>query len=92
VIKESLRLYTSNCPPMERLAPKGFSVNQIVVPEGTVVAVPQYVAHRAVEVYGQDAETFRPERWLEADSITARVMERNFLAVSLHSPFQGAFD
>lgn len=49
---------------------------------------PQYAVHREREVYGDDAETFKPERWLEADEKTMREMERNFLAVSnFMSPF-----
>ncbi|KAI0197963.1 cytochrome P450 [Astrocystis sublimbata] len=81
VIKESLRLYSSNSPPMERVVPEsGMSFNGHHIPGGTIVSVPQYVVHRDTAVYGEDAHIFRPERWLEADEPTLRLMERNFLA------------
>jgi cytochrome P450 len=31
------------------------------------VAVNVWVAHANREVFGEDAEAFRPERWMEAD-------------------------
>lgn len=83
VIKESLRVYSSNSPPMERVVPpSGMTANGHHIPEGTIVSVPQFVAHRDVEVYGKDALDFRPERWLEADEASLKKMEHNFLAVS----------
>jgi cytochrome P450 len=57
-------------------------VNQYSTPEGTVLGIPQYVAHRDQAVYGADAEDFRPERWLETDDIALRAMEQNFMTVS----------
>lgn len=39
-----------------------------------------WVAARDKTVYGADAYTFRPERWLEASTEELKIMERNFLA------------
>ncbi|KAL8788070.1 MAG: hypothetical protein Q9195_007484 [Heterodermia aff. obscurata] len=81
VIKESLRLYTSNCPPMERVVPhEGLHANGHFIPKGTVVSVAHYVTHRDRRVFGDDAEIFRPERWLEADPSALKRMEHNFMA------------
>lgn len=82
VIKECLRLHTSNCPPMERVVPSsGMKANGYYIPEGTVVSVAHYVTHRDPEVFGEDACQFRPERWLEADPSRLKRMENSFLAV-----------
>jgi cytochrome P450 len=85
VIKESLRLYTPNTMPMERVAPYGFFVDGHLIPAKTVVSIHPYMTHRDPQVYGEDATLFRPERWLEADNSSAKLMERNFLVVSPHS-------
>jgi hypothetical protein len=37
------------------------------VPGGTSVGCSPYIVHRQKEAYGEDAEDFRPERWIEAD-------------------------
>lgn len=44
-----------------------------------------WVAARDKATYGIDAYEFRPERWLEADETQLKMMDRNFLAVSLRS-------
>ena len=83
VIKESLRLHTSNCPPMERVVPPpGLLAKGYFLPAGTIVSIPYYAAHRNTQVYGPDANVFRPERWLDADPDTLKLMDRSFLAVS----------
>jgi hypothetical protein len=52
------------------------------VPEGTVVGVNGWVTHFDKKVFGEDAEFFRPERWLEADEEKVRMMNKNMVAVS----------
>lgn len=82
MIKECLRLYTSNCPPLERIVPSpGIEANGYYIPEGTVVSVAHHVTHIDPEVFGEDAGLFRPERWLEGDPPTLKRMENSFMAV-----------
>lgn len=37
----------------------------VLVPEGTPMAYSVYTLHRRPDLYGMDAECFRPERWDE---------------------------
>ena len=84
VIKEALRVHTSNSPPIERVVPAGgLNVNGYFVKEGTVLGIPQHLAHRDRAVFGADAEQFRPERWLEADEAAIKSMDQNFMTVSI---------
>ncbi|KAL9085052.1 MAG: hypothetical protein Q9165_007793 [Trypethelium subeluteriae] len=47
--------------------PEGLEVGGHVIPEGSVVGMSAWVVHKDKEVYGEDAEAFRPDRWLEGD-------------------------
>ncbi|MBE3043354.1 cytochrome P450 [Candidatus Bathyarchaeota archaeon] len=66
VVRECLRLYPGNCFPQERYVPAGGLTlpDGSFVPEGTAVGFNAYVLHRNKQVWGEDAEEFRPERWL----------------------------
>lgn len=48
----------------------------------TVVGINSWVAHSNKEVFGADADIFRPERWLESEEIVKR-REAYFMAVSI---------
>lgn len=69
VIREALRLVPGNLFPQERYVPAGGLTlpDGQFVPEGTVVGFSAYVMHRNKTVWGEDAEQFRPERWLPGD-------------------------
>ncbi|TVY30969.1 Cytochrome P450 monooxygenase [Lachnellula hyalina] len=47
--------------------PNGLS--PVFVPKGTLVAYSTYVMHRRKDVYGADAEEFRPERWAPEEGL-----------------------
>ncbi|KAI1419611.1 cytochrome P450 [Xylaria sp. FL1777] len=75
VIKEGLRFY----PPVIGLGSKqvpegGDVINGYYVPEGTQIGMNFFGLMRSKEIWGPDADTFRPERWLEADVDQARRM------------------
>lgn len=66
VIKEGLRVF----PPVTGLMPTfvppgGDVIRGIPVPEGTEIGWSAFGVQHSKDVYGVDAETFRPERWLE---------------------------
>lgn len=66
-IKEGLRIW----PPLQALnsklsPPGGEGVNGVFIPGGIEVCHNAYTTQRRPEIYGADADTFRPERWLEA--------------------------
>lgn len=80
-IKEGLRMHPAVGLLLERVVPAGGAqVGDHFLPAGTIVGMNPWVAARDKTTYGADADSFRPERWLEADEARLRMMERNFLA------------
>lgn len=77
-VKESLRLNS----------PVGFGIPRYVPPGGANIAgrwfpggykvqVNLNVIHRDKEIFGDDADVFRPERWIEADADTLKRMNKH---------------
>ena len=82
-MKEAMRLHPAVGQLLERVVPSGgATLSGVWLPEGTIVGVNPWVPSRDKPVYGKDSNEFRPERWLEADAATLKLMDRNFLAVS----------
>jgi cytochrome P450 len=44
----------------------------VTVPKGTILAIPVNVMQTDTEIYGLDADTFRPQRWLEPNAPKVR--------------------
>ncbi|KAF2647562.1 cytochrome P450 [Lophiostoma macrostomum CBS 122681] len=73
VLKETLRLYPSvpvNTRTTVRttVLPTGGGPDRkspVLIPKGSAVAFSVYSMHRRPDLYGMDAELFRPERWDE---------------------------
>ena len=73
VLTETLRLYPSvpvNFRTAERttVLPTGGGPDRtapVLIPKGSTVAYSIYAMHRRPDLYGMDAELFRPERWDE---------------------------
>lgn len=54
---------------LPRVVPEdGFEVAGHYLPAGSVIGANPWVIHRNKEVYGDDVDTFRPERWLKEDN------------------------
>jgi cytochrome P450 len=82
VMKEAMRMHPAVGISMPRYVPSGGAeIDGRWYPAGTVVGVNAWVIHRNKEVFGEDADAFRPERWLESDS-KAKEMARNMYQVS----------
>jgi len=81
-MKEALRVHPAVGFPLERyVPPEGVELCGHSLPGGTNVSVSAPVIHMNREIYGEDAEEFRPERWLEASPDQLKLMDRCFLAV-----------
>ena len=75
-IYEGLRCHPPLVMPRERVTPpEGDIVCGYRVPGGTIVGFNVWTSQRN-EVYGEDAEIFRPERWLESSTEEARDMRK----------------
>lgn len=78
-----MRIHPSNCYPLERVVPPaGAQISGHYIPAGTVVSIMAPVINRVKSVFGEDADDFRPERWLEASTEQLKIMERTFFTVS----------
>jgi cytochrome P450 len=78
-LKEAMRLRPAVGLNISRLVPAGgATIDGSFYPGGTEVAVNAWVVHRDRGVFGQDADAYRPERWLEGN---AKVMERSMYQV-----------
>ncbi|KAF7536624.1 hypothetical protein G7054_g4385 [Neopestalotiopsis clavispora] len=67
VVREATRIHPGVCMLLERYVPEsGLSLpDGRFVPAGTAVGINPYVVARNRGVWGDDADAFRPERWLQ---------------------------
>ena len=77
-IKEGLRMF----PPLTGMTtklvpPAGDTLNGQFVPGGTKIGYNAWGTHHRKETFGEDADVFRPERWLEASGEELRRMENS---------------
>ena len=73
--------------PLERVVPEGGTeICGAKLPSGTVVGINPVVTHHDTSIYGADAASFRPERWLDSDPEQIKIMDRNLLTVSFSIP------
>ena len=67
-INEALRIHSTSAIGLPRVAPEGgLTIDGIHFPQGAILSVPTYTIHRDKEVWGEDVDVFRPERWFERD-------------------------
>ncbi|KAK1468967.1 hypothetical protein CMEL01_00734 [Colletotrichum melonis] len=65
VIKEGLRIFPPVAGLMAKQAPpEGDTWNGVFIPGGTRVGWSSWAMFRRPDVFGEDADEFRPERWL----------------------------
>ena len=82
-INEAVRLHPPFCLPFERVVPQGgVTICGRYFAAGTVVGMSPYVVNRHKPTFGEDADVWRPERWLEGDDEHRRKLEYSVLTVS----------
>jgi benzoate 4-monooxygenase len=64
-IQETMRIHSTSALGLPRLVPPGAGVEILGhhFPPYTVLSVPSYTIHHSKEIWGPDAEEFKPERW-----------------------------
>ncbi|KIW85276.1 hypothetical protein Z517_00666 [Fonsecaea pedrosoi CBS 271.37] len=81
VMKEAMRLHPGVAFPLERYVPaEGATICGVYLPGGTNVSITAPVIQMDKTVFGEDADEFRPERWLDASPEHLKLMDRSFLA------------
>lgn len=76
IIKEDLRIW----PPVTGLSSKevpkgGDTINGVSIPGGTHIGYSAWGVFRSKEIWGNDANEFRPERWLVDDKARLKEMD-----------------
>ncbi|KAK5256845.1 hypothetical protein LTR16_002256, partial [Cryomyces antarcticus] len=68
VIKETMRIHSTSSLGLPRVVPAGPGIDLCGhhFPQETVLSVPAYTIHHSKEIWGNDADEFRPERWENA--------------------------
>ncbi|RYO91873.1 hypothetical protein DL762_001953 [Monosporascus cannonballus] len=68
-VKEAFRMHPAAGLPLERIVPSpaGAEIAGHRVPGGTIVGCSAWVIHRRPEIWGPDADVYKPERWLVED-------------------------
>lgn len=85
VLNETLRFHSTSGIGLPRQvpvdSPQGVHLLGHYFPPGTVLSVPSYTMHHSREIWGPDADEFRPERW---QTVTAR--QKNAFIPFSHGP------
>ncbi len=80
-IKEAMRLKPVIGMGLPRVVPQGGQiVSGQLLPQGTVLSMNPWVIHRDKQVYGQDANEYRPERYVQASKEQSKLMNGLSLA------------
>ncbi|KAL4928037.1 cytochrome P450 [Aspergillus undulatus] len=76
-VKESLRIWPPVIGLMQKVAPPGGDIlDGRFVPGGTQIGYSGWAIHRDPNVFGADAELYRPGRWLEGSEEQLLAMNR----------------
>ncbi|KAI3326719.1 cytochrome P450 CYP4/CYP19/CYP26 subfamily protein [Xylariaceae sp. AK1471] len=79
-VLEGIRMRPPVSLPLERVVPKGgLTVLNRFLPEGTTVGANPYVVNRHKGTFGEDAESWRPDRWLEGGEEHRKKLEASLL-------------
>lgn len=70
-IDEAMRLHSTSAIGLPRIVADnggGVHFDEFYFPPGTVLSVPSYTIHHMREIWGDDVEGFKPDRWLNLTS------------------------
>lgn len=86
-VNEAIRIHPAFCLPFERIVPAGgVTISGQYFKEGTVVGMNPYVVNRHRETFGEDADEWRPERWMDLTEDQWRKLDGSILTVSTCHP------
>ncbi|KAI0120436.1 cytochrome P450 [Hypoxylon sp. NC0597] len=78
VVYEGLRIRPVTTSQLSKVVPRGGdTINGKFIPEGTAIGMNLAPLLRSKAVFGEDADVFRPERFLEVDEKTCIEMQRH---------------
>ncbi|KAI0973508.1 benzoate 4-monooxygenase cytochrome P450 [Xylaria arbuscula] len=78
VIHESLRIHGNTGLVNERVVPKGGAmIDGFHIPGGTIVGINPWVIHGNTDLFGDDVDVFRPERWIKGPEEKIMEMRRD---------------
>ncbi|KIW94689.1 uncharacterized protein Z519_04666 [Cladophialophora bantiana CBS 173.52] len=76
-IKESLRIHPALGMILPRVVPvQGATICGVFIPGGTEVGCNAWTVHRDKDIYGEDADLWIPERWLDNNEEKVKILER----------------
>ena len=83
MIKEAMRVHPGIGFPPERCVPRESAVIcGTLLPASTNISMSAPTVHQDKSIFGEEADQFRPERWLEATTEEVKkMMDRSFLSV-----------
>jgi len=85
-VKEAFRVHPAAGLPLERIVPPGGTeIAGRYVPGGTIVGCNAWVLHKRADIFGEDVDAFRPERWVEAEPARRKEMEANLFQFGMGS-------
>ena len=82
-MKEAMRCHPGVSYPLERIVPEGgTNLCGTHLEAGTIVGINPAVMHHDQSIFGEDAASFRPERWMESTEDQIKLMDRHLMTVS----------
>ncbi|OQE44528.1 hypothetical protein PENCOP_c002G03466 [Penicillium coprophilum] len=68
-LKETYRFHSAAVGGLPRVVPQGgITIAGRYFPEGVVLSINTWVFHRNPQIFGEDCNSFNPDRWLQTDT------------------------
>lgn len=84
-VKEAFRLHPAAGLPLERIVPEpGVEIAGHYVKGGTIVGCSAWIIHQNKDVFGEDVEAYRPERWFADESKDSEKEEQRIKEMNGH--------